>query len=50
MPNTEYLFYQTDKELFLKICNIHRKAPVLESLLDKVVGLQVTLLERDSTT
>ena len=28
------------KKLFLKICNIHRKRPALESLFNKVAGLQ----------
>ena len=36
------------KKLFLKIHNIPRKTPVLESLFNEVAGLQVNLLKRDT--
>ena len=35
----------------LKFCNVHRKAPVLESLFNKVAGLQTCkLLKSGSNT
>ena len=51
----------SSKWVFLNILQTHRKAPVLESLFDKVKGLKacnfikkrlrpVTLLKRDSNT
>ena len=37
------------KQVFLKFCNIHRKIPVLESLFNKVAGLQRVTLSKKET-
>ena len=46
IPYTKYFKRQKqpfagDLKILLKICNIHRKAPVLKSLCNKVAGLKI---------
>ena len=38
----------SEKYALLNFRNIHRKIPMLESLFNKIAGLQATLLKRDS--
>ena len=38
------------KSVLKKFCNIDRKTPALDSVLNKVTGLQACLLKRDSDT
>ena len=43
--------YYLRMRAFRKFCKFHRKTPLLEFLLNKVVGLRLaTLLKRDSNT
>ena len=45
------LFLTFYKEAVIKVLNIHRKKPMLESIFNKVLGRRpATLLKRDSNT
>ena len=51
--NGEYREKQPFADVFRNSCsykfrNIHSKTPVLESLFNKIVGLNVTILKKDS--
>ena len=46
-----YSCRSSHSQVFLKFCNIHRKAPVLESLFNKVEGLRAcNFIKKDSNT